>query len=91
VHDVITLRAAEQSREAAAKYVARIGELAIPVLVVQGGDDPLAPAARARALRAPKLSLEVVDGALHDLLHDRCAGDVAQRVVAWLERALPPG
>ncbi len=91
VHDVITLRAAGEAREAATKYVARIGQLSIPVLVVHGSDDPIAPVAAIRALRGPKLELVVVEGGLHDVLHDRCATAANERVTAWLARVISNG
>lgn len=88
VHDVITLRAGGEARDAAAKYAAKLGGLSIPVLVVHGSEDPLTPLASVKGLRGPKLTLEVIEGGLHDLLHDRSASDVASRTCAWLAGAL---
>lgn len=88
VHDVITLRAADQAREAAAKYAPKLAELSIPVLIVHGSEDSIAPLASVKALRGSTLTLETIDGGMHDLLHDRCTPDVRLRADAWLARSI---
>jgi len=65
-----------------------LGSVAVPVLAVHGGADPVAPfAAAADYLAAlPSLELvETVDG-LHDALNDLSHRSAAARVVLWLER-----
>lgn len=67
---------------------ADLAAIAVPVLAVHGGGDPVTPVAEAvRALRAvPDLELvETVDG-LHDALNDQSHRSVAASVVLWLER-----
>ena len=82
-------RQGSRACEAAAKYRARIAELAVPVLILNGTADVLAPLATARSLRGQALEVAAIDGALHDLVNDRCAAEVARRAVEWLERQLP--
>lgn len=65
-----------------------LGAIAVPVLAVHGGADPVAPFAQASAVLGviPELELvETVDG-LHDALNDHTHRSVAARVVLWLER-----
>lgn len=67
---------------------ADLAAVAVPVLAVHGGADPVSPvAAAAEALRTvPDLELvETVDG-LHDALNDQSHRSVAASVVLWLER-----
>ncbi|WP_141651213.1 alpha/beta hydrolase [Microbacterium sp. 3J1] len=67
---------------------ADLAAIAVPVLAVHGGADPVSSlAAASAALRAvPDLELiETVDG-LHDALNDQSHRSVAASVVLWLER-----
>lgn len=67
---------------------ADLAAIAVPVLAVHGGADPVSPLAQAAdALRAvPELEfIETVDG-LHDALNDQSHRSVAARIVLWLER-----
>lgn len=67
---------------------AELAAVAVPVLAVHGGADPVSAIADvASALRAvPDLELlETVDG-LHDALNDQSHRSVAARIVLWLER-----
>ncbi len=67
---------------------ADLAAVAVPVLAVHGGADPVSPLAEAlAALRAvPDLEVvETVDG-LHDALNDQSHRSVAAAVVLWLER-----
>jgi alpha-beta hydrolase superfamily lysophospholipase len=89
VHDVITLRAGEQAAEAAREAAQRVARLAMPVLIVQGGDDPIAPPDRARALARAGVEVDVIDGARHDLFHELHAAEIFERVSTWLDRKLP--
>jgi alpha-beta hydrolase superfamily lysophospholipase len=88
-HDAITVRAGEEARSAAQGCFARLEELAMPVLVVIGVDDPIAPAARVRALSAPRVEVREFAGARHDLFLDGRASDVSEAVVRWLDAKLP--
>ncbi|MBL8861367.1 MAG: alpha/beta fold hydrolase [Planctomycetes bacterium] len=88
-HDVVTVRTSEEARAAAAHVLPRLAELPMPVLVLVGVDDRIAPAARARALAGPRLEVREFAGARHDLFHDARAGDVAEALVRWLDAKLP--
>lgn len=88
-HDRITVRAGEEARSAAQNYLARLDELAMPVLVVVGVDDPIAPASRVRTLSAPRVEVREFAGGHHDLFLDARAGDVSEAVVRWLDAKLP--
>ncbi len=88
-HDFITVRAGEEARAAAQKYLAQLDQLAMPVLVVVGVDDPIAPAARVRTLTAPRVEVREFAGGHHDLFLDGRASDVSEAVVRWLDAKLP--
>lgn len=67
---------------------ADLAAIAVPVLAVHGGADPVSPFADAREVLAalPDLDLiETVDG-LHDALNDQSHRSVAATIVLWLER-----
>jgi acylglycerol lipase len=89
VHDVITVRAAEQATLASSRYASSIPELPMPTLILQGANDPIAPAGRVRALAGGNVEVEEFEGILHDVFHDSRAAEVARRVIAWLEQELP--
>lgn len=88
-HDAITVRAGEQARAAAQAYLPRIGQLAMPVLVVVGVDDPIAPASKVRELSGPRVEVREFAGVHHDLFLDARASDVSEAVVRWLDAKLP--
>lgn len=70
-----------------------LASLAVPVLAVHGGADPIASFAIARETLSaiPTLELvETVDG-LHDALNDQSHRSVAATVVLWLERLRAAG
>jgi acylglycerol lipase len=87
-HDVITLRAGEQAAEAAARYVPRIAELQMPVLVLAGSKDTIVRADRARSLARENVEVHVFDGLLHDLFHESRADEVMTHVAQWLDRKI---
>jgi alpha-beta hydrolase superfamily lysophospholipase len=60
----------------------------VPVLLIHGAADPIAPLARARALaaRLPRAELAVVRDGRHDALNDAPHRTVAAHIVQWLER-----
>lgn len=72
---------------------ASLARLAVPVLAVHGGADPLAPLEVARAALAPLPVLEFVEtvGGLHDALNDQSHRSVAATIVLWLERLRADG
>jgi alpha-beta hydrolase superfamily lysophospholipase len=67
---------------------ARIGELRVPVLVMQGTADRIVSPADTRWLferiTVADRSLEIYEGAVHNLLHDTVSAQVTQRIVGWL-------
>lgn len=89
VHDVITLRAAEQASHAAREYLPRIGQTGLPVLVLHGSADPIASAERSRALAGEGIEVEVLEGLRHHPLQERGAERVHAAIVDWLDRRLP--
>ncbi|WP_432827406.1 alpha/beta hydrolase [Dactylosporangium sp. CA-092794] len=71
--------------------------VAVPVLIVHGAADPIAPVAGARELasRLPHAELATVRDGRHDAFNDITHRTVAAHVVQWLERlradpAAPP-
>ncbi|MFF2327488.1 MULTISPECIES: alpha/beta hydrolase [unclassified Streptomyces] len=60
----------------------------LPVLILHGADDPLAPLDQARALarRLPHATFGVLDEGRHDVLNDASHRTTAAHVVIWLER-----
>lgn len=88
-HDVITVRAGDEARAAAHAYLPKLGQLAMPVLVVVGVDDPIAPASRVRALTGSRVEVREFAGVHHDLFLDARASDVSEAVVRWLDAKLP--
>ena len=87
VHDVISLRAAEQAAEIARSYRPRLGQLSTPVLVLHGSEDRVADAAASRELEGAA-QVRILDGLGHDLLHERSADQVAEEIRDWLEAAV---
>ena len=85
VHDVITLRAIEQAEEAARTYLPRIGEAGVPVLVLHGAEDPIAPAEASRALTGDGVEVRVLEGMRHHPLQDSGAADAHAAIGEWLE------
>ncbi|WP_433615174.1 alpha/beta fold hydrolase [Dactylosporangium sp. CA-139114] len=63
-------------------------KIEVPVLLLHGAADPVAPLAGARALaaRLPRAELAVVRDGRHDVLNDAPHRTVAAHVVQWLER-----
>jgi alpha-beta hydrolase superfamily lysophospholipase len=87
-HGVITVRASAEARVAAAR-LAKLGDLPMPVFVLVGADDTIAPAPRVRALGGPRIEVREFAGARHDLFLDARAGDVIEAIVRWLDARLP--
>lgn len=83
-HDVITMRGAEQAAQCAQSSANRIGELRCPALILHGSADPVsAPRASAERAGGP-VEVRMLDGALHDLLHDFDAQATACDVRDWI-------
>ena len=88
VHDAITLRAGEQAVEAAQRYLPRIAELGVPVLILHGDADPISDVAESRKLEAPGITVDILAGARHQPLQDAGADALYARVLEWLDGAL---
>jgi len=67
---------------------ARLEDVAVPVLLLHGGADVVAPVDTARgvAARLPHAELAVTADGRHDVLNDIMHRSVAAQVVQWLER-----
>jgi acylglycerol lipase len=88
-HDAITLRAIEEAEEAAARYRGRLGSLALPRLVLQGGADAIASPETTRAAAGEEAELALFEGQRHDLFHEPGAADVIARTAEWLAAHVP--
>lgn len=86
VHDVITVRAAEEAQRIAETYRPRVAELRMPTLIVHGSQDRVADPQASLALAGGRVEVRQVEGASHDLLHDRGASETAVAIREWLER-----
>ena len=83
-HEVITVRAAEQAREAAETYLPQLATAGVPVLVMHGSDDPISSWEKSRALESDAIEVRVFEGLRHSLLHETQASEVRSALVHWL-------
>lgn len=88
-HGIVTLRAGEEAQSAARQYVPRIAALNMPILVLAGADDEIAPAARVRALKSQRVDVDVFEGLRHDLFMETRTDAVTARLTSWLDARLP--
>lgn len=86
-HDVITLRAIDQAREAASS-LSRLAQTNIPILIIQSSDDPLSDAARSAALAGGNVDVESVEGR-HFPLMGGSAAAVQAKIRAWIDEKIP--
>jgi alpha-beta hydrolase superfamily lysophospholipase len=84
VHDVITLRAAEQAAQGASDVSSRIGELRCPVLILHGSADTVSPPRASSARAGGSVEVRILEGARHDLLHETDADVTARTVREWI-------
>lgn len=84
VHRKISLRAGEQARLALERYLPRLGTLGIPVLLLQGGSDPLGSPERAKQLAGGSVELRLFEGLRHDLFHEAQSAEVVAALRTWL-------
>lgn len=89
VHDVITLRAGEQAREAAGKFQARLAQLALPALIVHGTGDSIASVSTSQRLAGDRIEVRVFEDQKHDLFHETRRVEVAEFLASWLQLMLP--
>ncbi|MCC7012299.1 MAG: alpha/beta fold hydrolase [Planctomycetes bacterium] len=88
VHDVITVRAAQEAQALAARVEARLRELRLPVLIVCGTDDRYSDVELNRSLAHANIEVHAVAGARHDVLHDLGWETTLDSIAKFLERAL---
>jgi alpha-beta hydrolase superfamily lysophospholipase len=82
-HATITRRAAEQAAEAAQRYLPRLASLGLPVLVLRGGGDAIAP-----RFEPHGAVLREIESARHDVFLER-SGAAADALARWLDECLP--
>lgn len=87
VHHVANARWFTEAVQAAELSQRQAGRVAIPVLLIQAGDDRLVdPAASRRwATNCPGCEFEIVDGAFHELLFETDGQRHLDRVMTWLD------
>jgi acylglycerol lipase len=85
VHDVITRRAADEAARMAERCRGAAALLRVPTLLLHGDQDRIADVADSRAFQSPRVELRVVEGASHDLLHERACERIAADVAVWLQ------
>jgi alpha-beta hydrolase superfamily lysophospholipase len=88
-HDRITLRAAEEARAAAQRYLPRLEQVALPTLVLVGSEDRIAPAESARRLSGPRVEVREFAGLRHDLFLDTRGSDVIEALARWVDATVP--
>jgi alpha-beta hydrolase superfamily lysophospholipase len=84
VHRSITLRAMQQASVLAASSAQRLGELAVPVLILHGGADAISDAGASRSKASSTVEVQILDGSGHALLHERNPAAVLAKIAAWL-------
>ncbi len=89
VHLKATVRFGVQSIQAMADAVAAVDRIAVPTLVVHGGDDTLVPTAVSSPLAgSAAVERRVYPGLRHEMHNEPEAGDVLGFVAAWLDGVL---
>lgn len=88
-HGIVTLRAGEEALAAAQRFVPRLASLPMPVLVLCGSGDELAPAADARKLKSARVDVLEFEGARHDLFHETKTSEIVASLTRWLGLKLP--
>jgi acylglycerol lipase len=84
VHDVITVRAAEQALECARTLGGRLAQVGCPVLVLHGTADPVSDAQASRAHAGEGVEVRLVEGARHDLLHETDGPVLCRAIRDWI-------
>ena len=59
--------------------------LRVPTLLLHGDQDRIADVADSRAFQAGCVELRVIEGAAHDLLHERASEKLAAEIAVWLQ------
>lgn len=89
MHDAVTVRAAEGASEARERVTAAAGSLQTPTLILHGAGDPIASSSTSQGLAREGIDVRIIDGALHDLLHDDGAEALMDDVRAWIDARVP--
>ena len=92
VHDVVSLGFGLDALEGIDAIQAGAPQLAVPLLVIHGGEDALAYASGAAELAAlaPEVcTLQVYDGLFHEVHNEPEQERVFADVLAWIEARLP--
>lgn len=84
VHDVVTLGAGRAAEEIAGDCLKRLNELSLPVLVLHGADDAIAPPGDSCAAAPEPFEVRVEEGMRHDLLHEKDAARILTTIRDWL-------
>lgn len=88
-HDNLPARSAKATLNAIRDIEGRYAEVALPILVMHGGDDQVTEISGSRDLVAQAKStdktLKIWDGQFHDLLHEPDRDQVIATVVSWLD------
>jgi alpha-beta hydrolase superfamily lysophospholipase len=95
VTHVATTRWFTETTGAQQVALAKAASLALPVLVVAGGSDPLVdPEATRRFfahLETPDRTIRMWDALRHEILNEREKDEILAYVIEWLEKHLGPG
>jgi len=88
----IPARTGVELLEAQQQIAVRAGEIALPVLMVHGGEDRLCPTPGARSfyasLGSEDKTLKVYDGLYHEVLNEPERDQVLDDIAAWIEAHL---
>ena len=91
VHDIVSLGFGRDALDGVDTVLAGASRLAVPLLVIHGGEDALAYASGARELAAlaPDVcTLQIYDGLFHEIHHEPEQAQVFADVLAWIEARL---
>lgn len=84
-HDVITLRAIEEAERSAREHLGRLDGGTLPVLAVHGDADPISDVEGTRALEGRGIDVQIVEGGMHHLLHDKKSAETRAAITAWID------
>lgn len=89
VHDCISRRCIASVLETAASVRSRASSISVPTLILQGTEDPLANMGDVEALAGGKTELRKVEGARHQVFHDKGGDEEMAFVRSWVDGKLP--
>ena len=85
VHDVVTLRAGEETLRLAAEADALLSGANVPALVLLGSEDTIGARAWPAAQEVIGVEVKTYAGARHDLFHETVSEEVVRDLCAWLD------